>query len=218
MLRGYASRCCLASTLAAAWLLSATSEVRAAASPCLQAASAAEQAFALPAGLLTAIGAVETGNQPWSVDVDGNGRRFSSGQQAVDFVQSASRAGGRYIDVGCFQVDLHYHPDAFAALGSAFDPLANAMAAGRFLRALRRDAPSWSSAVARYHSSLESPGQDYAARVFRAFGKPLPDQSESGWPAGMLEFGIHIITPSAAAFGADAGGGREAGLPAVITP
>lgn len=218
MLRGHASRWCLVSALGAALLLSGRPQVRAAASPCLQAASIAERAFALPAGLLTAIGAVETGNQPWSVDVDGSGRRFASDREAMAFVDTASRAGGRFIDVGCFQVDLHYHPEAFPALSSAFDPLANAMAAGRYLRALRRDARSWPSAVARYHSALASPGQDYAARVFAALGEPVSAPAESGWRGGLLAFGIRIITPAAPALQGGGRGLREAGLPTVVTP
>ena len=35
----------------------------------------------------------------------------------------------KVIDVGCFQVDLFYHPYAFTSLEEAFDPDANARAA-----------------------------------------------------------------------------------------
>ena len=42
----------------------------------------------------------------------------------------------RSIDIGCAQVNLMHHPDAFASLEQAFDPMANADYAARFLKQL----------------------------------------------------------------------------------
>ena len=43
-------------------------------------------------------------------------------QQAVAAVQALQARGVRSIDVGCLQVNLMYHPIAFASLDDAFDP------------------------------------------------------------------------------------------------
>ena len=119
----------------------------------------------MPNGLLRSIGQVETGNRPWSVDRDGSGVSFASADDAISYVEQEATSA-RYVDVGCFQIDLAYHPDAFRSLAEAFDPVANAMAAGRYLLSLRRGTSSWPEAVGRYHSGQPDPGRAYAARVY----------------------------------------------------
>ena len=53
-------------------------------------------------------------------------------------VRAMQANGVRSIDVGCGQINLMYHPDAFPNLELAFDPQANAAYAARFLKALSR--------------------------------------------------------------------------------
>ncbi len=71
----------------------------------------------------------------------------------------------RSIDVGCMQVNLMYHPNAFASLDEAFDPSANAQYAARFLNALYGASGSWVQATAAYHSETPAIGADYQRRV-----------------------------------------------------
>ncbi len=167
----------------------------AAAVGCRDAAAYAEQSLMLPIGLLKSIGFVETRNQPWSVNVDGVGHSFSSAHDAASFVRSASRLGGRYIDVGCFQIDLLYHPDAFISLESAFDPIENAMAAGRFLLSLNQDASSWFKAVGRFHSSLPSLSTSYAERVYAALNGTNPPARQPSIDSDNTAFGVKVVTP-----------------------
>ena len=96
------------------------------ANPCLAAASATEHGKALPQDLLGAIGRVESGRWdpvvhsvvpwPWTVNAQGAGRMFASAQQAVAYVTSLQARGVRSIDVGCFQVNLLYHPAGVRSL------------------------------------------------------------------------------------------------------
>ena len=166
---------------------------------CSEAASYAEHSLLLPAGLLGSIGNVETGNRPWAVNVDGVGRSFTSADEAVRFVRSARVSGGRYIDVGCFQLDLLYHPQAFDSLEAAFDPITNAMAAGRFLRSLQQTSSSWFDAVGHYHSSLPSLAASYAGRVYAMLNGSSPASPQQVTDAGVTMFGIHITVPGPAA-------------------
>ena len=162
---------------------------------CSNAAAHAEQNLMLPAGLLNSIGLVETGNQPWSVNVDGVGHSFSSAGDAVNFVRSVSLSGAHYVDVGCFQIDLLYHPDAFTSLESAFDPVSNAMAAGRFLLSLNQTTSSWFQAVGRFHSSIPLLAVSYARRVYAAVNGTA---SLARQPKGDFDttlFGIQIVVP-----------------------
>jgi hypothetical protein len=73
--------------------------------------------------------------------------------------------GVRSIDVGCMQINLLHHPDAFASLDEAFDPAANAAYAVRFLKALYNQSRDWPTAVATYHSNTPDIAADYQRRV-----------------------------------------------------
>ena len=71
--------------------------------------------------------------------------------------------GVRVIDVGCFQVDLFYHPHVFTSLDEAFDPDANAQVAARILSLGRLG--GWDSAIATYHSAVPLFGAVYLQKV-----------------------------------------------------
>ncbi|MDE2239358.1 MAG: transglycosylase SLT domain-containing protein [Rhodospirillales bacterium] len=155
---------------------------------CAAAGHAAELADALPPNLLLSIGMVESGRDdvltgrfapwPWTVNVDGNGQYFNSEQDAEAFVRLAEASGARDIDVGCFQVSLEYHPDAFASLDDAFNPASNAAYAAQYLTQLKAQTGSWNSAIADYHSAMPDLGLPYQRKVlaaWRRLGNLPPD-------------------------------------------
>jgi hypothetical protein len=200
------------------------------AADCVQAGSAAEQRFGLPPGLLLAIGRVESGRWdarlgrlvpwPWTVDVDGEGRLFDSSSDAVAAARAAQATGRRSIDVGCFQISLLHHPDAFADLEQAFDPQANAQYAARFLASLQARLGNWHAAVAAYHSATPELGLAYSQRVFATW----PGTAAIS-PIITAQFeilpGIHVWTPSAAGAAPEVIAVHTAfppALPRIITP
>ncbi|HET7883981.1 MAG TPA: transglycosylase SLT domain-containing protein [Acetobacteraceae bacterium] len=146
---------------------------------CRGAAAAFEQIAGLPSGLLLAIGQVESGRVdrltgradpwPWSTNHRGEGHYFATAQDAIAWVTAQLAAGNRSIDVGCFQVNLHYHPNAFQTLAEAFDPTANARYAASFLTRLHAQTGDWTSAIALYHSGDPLEGQRYSRRVMQAW-------------------------------------------------
>jgi hypothetical protein len=156
------------------------------ATACVAASIAVQRASRLPPQLLHAIGIVETGRidpvrhvlapWPWSVDANGEGHMYDSKAQAIAAVIQLQAAGISSIDVGCMQINLYHHPDAFASLDEAFDPTANTAYAGRFLWRLFEQTGSWPSAAAAYHSQTPSLAQPYAARVMAAW----PDAANYG--------------------------------------
>jgi hypothetical protein len=153
-------------------------------SDCAAAIATAERTGDIPAGLLAAIGHVESGRPdpasgamqpwPWTIDVDGVGRFFATKVEAVAATRALEAGGVASIDVGCMQVNLAYHPAAFASLDEAFDPLANALYAARFLNALFRATGDWSAAVAAYHSQTGEVGAVYKEKVLAAWTPPGP--------------------------------------------
>ena len=99
-------------------------------SVCEEVGTAAERENGIPPGLLLAIGRVESGRWdagrgrvtpwPWTINAAGKGQWFETREDAIRTVNALREAGTRSIDVGCFQVNLFYHPKAFADLDQAF--------------------------------------------------------------------------------------------------
>lgn len=155
---------------------------------CAEAIAVAEQARSIPAHLLAAIARAESGRYdpatrqtrpwPWTVMAEGNGRYFDTRRQAIDAVRALQRRGVSNIDVGCMQINLRYHPDAFSSLLEAFDPATNAAYAAKFLAALHTETGSWEGAAGRYHSATPEYNLPYRQKIMRlwaeARGRPAP--------------------------------------------
>ena len=180
---------------------------------CRQAITAAERVHALPPGLLGAIARVESGRRdpgsgavdpwPWTADVDGAGAFFDSEAAAIAAVRRAQARGVRSIDVGCMQVNLQQHPDAFPSLEAAFDPATNVAYAVRFLQGLHEQSGDWAKAAALYHSATPAIGAEYERRVLAAWPEeqrlasasppfPAPTPIARAWAAslGGSPFGV----------------------------
>ncbi len=158
---------------------------------CAPALDAAEHEAALPGRLIHTIALVESGRLqpvgvrpwPWTVNVGGTGLYFDSKAEAVREVVMLQSLGVRSIDVGCMQISLLFHPDAFASLDQAFDPAANAHYAAHFLTRLHAQFGNWPAAAAAYHSQTPEIGADYERRVMALW--PLaPSYQVASLPVG----------------------------------
>ena len=146
---------------------------------CRTAIADAERAQDLPPHLLAAIGRVESGRRdpqsgrwtpwPWTIDVEGQGTFLPNKAAAIEAVQALQARGIQSIDVGCVQINLLYHRDAFASLQQAFDPQLNAAYGARFLRALFRRTQDWRRAVGLYHSATTTLADNYRRKVMAAW-------------------------------------------------
>ena len=142
---------------------------------CPQAIRQAEAGSGLPEHMLGAIARVESGRPdqatgrlhpwPWTINAEGKGYFFDSRAEAIEFARGLQARGVRSFDTGCLQVNVMYHPDAFSSLDEAFDPLANARYAVKFLTELRDKGGSWEKASAWYHSANPEQGDPYRAKV-----------------------------------------------------
>jgi len=156
------------------------------AASCLEAGFEAERQYGLPSGLMAAIGQTESGRYdpttgrvaawPWTINASGRGYHFSDRSEAIRVVQEFALRGIRSIDVGCYQVNLMYHPTAFTSLEQAFEPMANALYAARFLATLQARSGSWESAIAAYHSATPAAGSAYRNRVLAAWSGAPPSR------------------------------------------
>jgi hypothetical protein len=140
---------------------------------CLQKIRGEERAHRIPSGLLAAIGFTESGRTvtgkrsvwPWTVNAEGEGHFFESKAEAVTFVEGKLADGVESIDVGCMQINLKHHPEAFASLEDAFDPATNVAYGADFLKSLHDQANGWMAAARRYHSATPEKGQAYGELV-----------------------------------------------------
>ena len=205
---------------------------------CRTAVSAAEQAHGIPAGLLLAMGLVESGRTdpqtgqrspwPWAVNVEGRGALFDTREAALDFVRQAEAGGARSIDTGCLQVNRLHHPAAFASLEQSFDPVANADYAARFLKQLKEGPAGgdWMKAAGFYHSQTPARADGYRARVQTAMSN-LPPVARPPMPAAtpggggqMLSNGAEqatLLASNTAGRGLDAYRARPVPLALVMT-
>jgi soluble lytic murein transglycosylase-like protein len=161
---------------------------------CRRAIANAERLAGIPEHLLSSIARIESGRRdpqtglvdpwPWSINVEGVDHIYETEPEVIAAVQMFQSQGHRSIDVGCIQVNLMYHPDAFATLEQAFDPKGNADYGAKFLTELYKQTGSWERATAYYHSATPELGEPYERKVIAA----LPEeqkQASGGSLAGM---------------------------------
>src|SRR5690606_36702441 len=110
----------------------------------------------VPAGILYDVGLTETCNKgslhPNAHSSEGRAVFARSTQHALSEFENARRNGIKLIDLGCMQINHHYHADQFAGVGQMLDPRRNVDYAALFLTELQARHGSWSMAVARYHA------------------------------------------------------------------
>jgi soluble lytic murein transglycosylase-like protein len=158
--------------LAAAFISSAAGALPAAArNPCEPEILRAADRYGVPAGILYAVGLTETGRkgslQPNALNIEGKAVFPASTGEAVEAFRSARRGGAKLIDLGCMQINHHYHSKNFRSVEEMLDPRRNVDYAARFLARLHARHQTWSMAVARYHAGPDNdPAQKrYVCRV-----------------------------------------------------
>ena len=144
---------------------------------CATHAAAQERANAIPPGLVHALALAESGRWlaedqttspwPWTVTSGKDSFYLPTKDAAIAKVRELKARGRTNIDVGCMQINLHYHPEAFASLDEAFDPGANVAYGTKFLNELRMETRSWGKATAHYHSRNRARGIAYKSKVYK---------------------------------------------------
>jgi len=149
----------------------AAGHAAAAANPCEPEILRAAERYGVPAGILYAVGLTETGKkgslQPNALNIEGKAVFPASRSAAIAAFQEARRDGVKLIDLGCMQINYHYHAEHFRSVEEMLDPRLNVDYAARFLADLHARHETWSMAVARYHAGPNNnPAQKrYVCRV-----------------------------------------------------
>lgn len=149
---------------------------------CRLAVNKAEKNFGVKAGLLHTIASVESGRWnaargermawPWTVHANGKGYYYKTKNEAVAAVKAMQNQGVRNIDVGCMQINLRYHGEAFSSVEEAFDPEKNAAYSAQFLKKLyRRNKQDWKKTAMQYHSKDLQKGINYKNRLEKHYAQ-----------------------------------------------
>ena len=156
---------------------------------CAYAIDRAESGTSLPRELMTAISRVESGRWdpgrkelsawPWTVTKGADGQYFPTKAKALAHIRKLQARGITNIDVGCMQINLRYHPDAFENLNAALDPVTNARYAASLLGRLFSEHRSWGEAVKRYHSSNPKFNRPQPEPVLRDADDPRRQAAEA---------------------------------------
>lgn len=152
-------------------LISFTSSAAASTGICEREISAAASKHGVPEGILYSVGLTETGRkgslQPFAMNIEGKAVYLDDMRTALAAFQVARGQGAKLIDVGCMQINQHFHGDQFTSVQAMFDPRSNVEYAARFLSRLHSRHETWTMAVARYHAGPNNdPAQKrYVCRV-----------------------------------------------------
>lgn len=147
---------------------------------CMNATQKMEKVYQIKKHMLTTISSVETGRWnaaqkqktawPWTVNAQGKGMYFDSKAEAVKAVKNLQAKGVRSIDVGCMQINLAYHPDAFDNIEEALDPQTNAEYGAKFLKNLyENNGRDWIKAAMAYHSSVPHKALKYKKKIVSTY-------------------------------------------------
>lgn len=152
--------------------------------------------YGVPLGILYAVGLTETGRknslQPYAMNIEGKAEFPPSQSAAIRRFGEVRAEGAKLIDLGCMQINYHYHSQAFPSVAAMLMPSLNVDYAARFLKRLREREGNWTMAVARYHARPNNdPAQKrYVCRVM----------------ANMVATGFGNWTPQARSFCFSRGG------------
>jgi hypothetical protein len=141
---------------------------------CREAANLASGETGAPLPILSAILIAESGRPssgggldpwPWTLHAEGRGMWFDSAEEALAKLNDLVASGLTNIDVGCFQINLHWHGGDYASPSALLDPMINARHAARFLVELHTSAGDWRVAAGQYHSRDPARAEAYARRL-----------------------------------------------------
>ncbi|WP_438750172.1 transglycosylase SLT domain-containing protein [Pararhizobium sp. O133] len=153
--------------LTLAGLVTSICNAHATAGACESEITAAAAKYQIPPGILYSVGLTETGRkgslQPFAMNIEGKAYFENSAQGVLQRFAEARAQGAKLIDLGCMQINYHFHGENFASPSEMLDPRKNVEYAARFLSNLHARHETWTMAVARYHAG---PNNDPAQKKY----------------------------------------------------
>lgn len=127
--------------------------------------------YEVPLAVLYAVGITETGRgdsmRAYALNIEGKALYDITRPQALRAFAEAQALGAKLIDVGCLQINHHFHKAHFKSVEELLDPPKNVDYGARFLKSLHEREGSWTMAIARYHAGPDNDAAQkrYVCRV-----------------------------------------------------
>ena len=157
---------------------------------CLYTTSQIEKREGIKENLLSTIAMVESGRGmqknnlgyawPWTIAYDGKGEYLPSKKAAIARVKELQQKGHRSIDVGCMQINLYHHAQAFKTLDEAFSPEHNISYAADFVKRLYNKHGTWGAAATAYHSHDEQKAYMYESKLISTWSNIKKHLAQGG--------------------------------------
>ena len=150
----------------------------------------AAQANGIPLNILYSVALTETGHRgalnPFDMNVDGRSVHASALVEALARIDQERAHGAKLIDVGCMQINIHWHGKNFNSISEMFDPARNVAYAAGYLKQLRNQQGTWTLAVARYNAGPGNPAaqKNYVCAVIGN----IVASGFGGWTPGARAF------------------------------
>lgn len=140
---------------------------------CVQNILRAQLRYQIPGNLLLGLGIQEAGRMhegkltiwPWVANAEGEGRFFADRASAEAWVARRIAEGRTSVDLGCMQVSMRWHPEAFDTVADGFDPAQNVDYAARLLLRNYEKTGDWIKAAGAYFSNTPALQQGYLDRL-----------------------------------------------------
>ena len=123
----------------------------------------------IPSGLLLAIATVESGSEPYALNIQGKSVIGRNKTEAVNLIHEALAKGITNIDVGVMQLNVKWHRENFKSIEEMLEPKKNIEYATGFLLKLYKKYGDWHRAVRFYHSSTAEYYRKYSRKITLAW-------------------------------------------------
>jgi hypothetical protein len=128
-----------------------------------------EELNKIPSGLLLAIATVESGSEPYALNIQGKSVIGRNKTEAVNLIHEALAKGITNIDVGVMQLNVKWHRENFKSIEEMLEPKKNIEYAASFLLTLYKKYGDWHKAVRFYHSSMAEYHRKYSRKITLAW-------------------------------------------------
>lgn len=138
---------------------------------CISAITKYEKFYKIPTGLLKAISKVESEHNPLAFNDGLKKHKFKTPQEVQDRIKYLKEAGKTNFDIGCMQVNYHWHGKHFISTERMLDVSENVRYAASLIYGLYKEHGTWQAAVRHYHSYELSIHKQYSKKVAYAWLK-----------------------------------------------
>lgn len=138
---------------------------------CIATITRYEKLYKIPTGLLKAVSKVESEHNSLALNDGLKSHNFKDKQEAIGRMNYLVDIGRTNFDVGCMQVNYHWHGKNFSSVEQMLDVNENVRYAAALIYGLYKKHGTWLLAVRHYHSYEPNAHRKYSKKIALAWLK-----------------------------------------------